>query len=83
MWHFSTYESIEKIEKIHKRCLTLTLNDYKSDCKILLDKSCNESMKIRRIKKFAIEIFKNVNDLNPFLHITILTIFTYKTNSRV
>ena len=81
MWHFSTYKSIETIEKIHKRCLTLTLNDYKSDYKILLDKTCNES--IRRIKTLAIEIFKTVNDLNPFLHITILTIFTYKTNSRV
>ena len=65
MWHFSTNKSIEKIENIHKRCLRLTLNDYKSDYKTLLDQSGKKSMKIRRIKTLAIEIFKTVNELNP------------------
>ena len=80
MWHFSTNKSIEKIENIHKRCLRLTLNDYKSDYKTLLDKSGKESMKIRRIKTLAIEIFRTVNELNPHF---MKTIFTSKTNSRV
>ena len=65
VWHFSTNKSIEKIQNIHKRCLRLTLNDCKSDYKTLLDKSGNESMKIRRIKTLVIEIFKTVNELNP------------------
>ena len=39
VWHFSTKKSIEKIENIHKRCLRLTLNDYKKDYETLLDKS--------------------------------------------
>ena len=80
VWHFSTNKSIEKIEDIQKRCLRVTLNDYKSDCKNLLDKSGKESMKIRRIKTLAIKIFKTVNKLNPNF---MKTIFTSKTNSIV
>ena len=80
VWHFSTSKSIEKIEDIHKRCLRLALNDYESDYKTLLDKSGKESMKIRRIKTLATEIFKTVNELNPNF---MKNIFTSKTNSRV
>ena len=74
VWHFSTNKSTEKIENIHKRCLRLTLNDYKSDYKSLLDKSGRESMKIRRTKTHAIEIFNTFNGLNlnymkMFLHL--------------
>ena len=76
----STNKSIEKNENIHKRCLRLTLNDYKSDYKTLLDISGKESMKIRRIKTLASEIFKTVNELNSNF---MKTIFTCKTNSRV
>ena len=67
VWHFSTNKSIEKIENIHKRCLRLTLNDYKSDYKTLLDKSGKEAMNIRRIKTLAIRIFKTANELSPDL----------------
>ena len=80
VWHFSTNNSIEKIENIHYRCLRLTLNDYKSDYKTLLDKSGMESMKIRRIKTLAIEIFETVNELIPNF---MKNIFTSKTNYRV
>ena len=65
---------------IYKCCLRLTLNGYKNDYKTLLDKSVEESMKIRRIKTLAIEIFKTVHELNPnFME----TLFTSKTNFRV
>ena len=50
-----------KIENIYKLCLWLTLNEYKSDYKTLLDKTGKESMKIRRIKTHVIEIFKTIN----------------------
>ena len=50
-----------KIENIYKLCLWLTLNEYKSDSKTLLDKTGKESMKIRRIKTHVIEIFKTIN----------------------
>ena len=46
----------------------------------LLHKSGKESMKIRRIKTLAIEIFKTVNELIPNF---MKNIFTCKTNSRV
>ena len=62
VWHFSINKSIEKIENIHKRCLRLFFNDYKSDCKTLLDKSGKESMEIRRIKTLSIEILQAVNN---------------------
>ena len=62
VWHVSTNKSIEKNSKnIHQHCLRLTINDYKSDYKTFLDKSGKESMKNRRIKTLAIEIFKTVN----------------------
>ena len=61
VWHFSINKSIEKIENI-KRCLRLFSNDYKSDCKTLLDKSGKESMEIRRIKTLSIEILQAVNN---------------------
>ena len=62
VWHFSINKSIEKIENIHKRCLRLFFNDYKSDYKTLLDKSGKESMEIRRIKTLSIEILQAVNN---------------------
>ena len=62
------------------RFLGLILNDYKSDYKTLLGKSGKESMKIRRIKMLATEIFTTVNELNPHF---MKTIFTSKTNSGV
>ena len=34
VWHISPNKSIEEIENIHKSCLRLTLNNYKSDLKI-------------------------------------------------
>ena len=80
VWHFKINKSIEKIENIYKRCLRLTLNDYKSDYKTLLDITGKESMKIRRIKTLATEIFKTVNELN---HNFMKTIFTSKTHFRV
>ena len=33
VWHFSSCESIRKIEKIQKRCLRIILNDYKATMK--------------------------------------------------
>ena len=80
VWHFSSNKSLEKIEKIHKRCLRLVLNDYDSDYKTLLEKSGKDSMKIKRIKTLATEVFKTINDLNPSF---MKNIFTSKTMAKV
>ena len=64
-WHFSTCESIRKIEKIQKCCLRIVFDDYDSDHDFLLRKSGKVTMEIKRLKILAIEVFKTVNNLNP------------------
>ena len=73
VWHFSTCESIRKIEKIQKRCPRIVLGDYNSDYDVLLRKSGKVTMKIKPLKVLAIEIFKTVNNLNPNYMEDILT----------
>ena len=65
VWHFSSCKSTAKIEKIHKRCLRMILNDNTSDYQALLEKSKKPSMEIKRLRNLATEIFKTVNNLNP------------------
>ena len=65
VWHFSTCESIRKIEKIQKRYLRIVLDDYESDYDVLLRKSGKVTMEIKRLRVLAIGIFKTVNNLNP------------------
>ena len=65
VWHFSTCESIRKIEKIQKRCLRIVLDDYDSDYDVLLREKGEATMEIKRLRVLAIEIFKTVNNLNP------------------
>ena len=65
VWHFSTCESIRKIEKIQKCCLRIVFDDYDSDYDVLLRKSGKVTMEIKRFKILAIAVFKTVNNLNP------------------
>ena len=68
VWHFSSCESIRKIEKIQKRCLRIILNDYESDYETLLCNSNKPTMKIRRLRTLAVEIFKTQNEINlPYM----------------
>ena len=78
--HFSTCESIRKIEKIQKRCLRIVLDDYCSNYDVLLRKSGKVTIEIKRLKVLAIEIFKTVNNLNPNY---IKDIFTPKLHPKV
>ena len=59
-----TCESIRKIEKIQKRYLRIVLDNYDSDCDVLLRKSGKVTMEIKRLRVLAIDIFKTVNNLN-------------------
>ena len=65
VWHFSTCQSIRKIEKIQKRCLRIVLDDYESDYDVLLRKSEKVTLEIKRLRILAITSFKTVNNLNP------------------
>ena len=80
VWHFSSCKSTAKIEKIHKRCLRMILNDNTSDYQALLEKSKKPSMEIKRLRNLATEIFKTVNNLNPSF---MKNIFTSKENAKV
>ena len=50
VWHFSTCESIRKIEKIEKLCLRIVLDDCDSDCYVLLRKNGKVTMEIKRLR---------------------------------
>ena len=80
VWHFSSCESIRKIEKIQKRCLRIILNDYESDYEILLCNSNKPTMEIRRLKTLTVEIFKTLNEINPPY---MRNMFTSEENSKV
>ena len=81
VWHFSTCESIRKIEKIQKCCLGIVLDDYGSNSDVLLRKSGKVTMEIKRLRVLAIEIFKTVNNINPNYRKNIFTYIHTKTTS--
>ena len=79
LWHFSSCKSTAKIERIHKRCLRILLNDNLSDYNTLLIKSGKPSMEIKRLRILATEVFKTINNLNP---VFMKNIFTSKVNAK-
>ena len=80
VWHSSSCKSTAKIEKIHKPCLRIILNDNTSDNQMLLEKSKKNSVEIKKLRNLATEIFKTINKLNPSF---MKNIFTSKENVRV
>ena len=44
----------------------MLLNDYESSYQEILEKIGITTLRIRRIKLLAIEIFKTLNDINPY-----------------
>ena len=66
VWHFSSCESIRKIEQTQIRCLRIILNGYESDYETLLRNSNKPTMEIRRrLRTLAVKIFKTLNEINP------------------
>ena len=65
VWHFCSKSSMRKIESIHKRALRFVLNDYESTYEILLEKTKNCTMEIKRLRTMVLEIFKTLHDQNP------------------
>ena len=80
VWHFSSWESIRKIEENQKRCLRIVLSDYESDYENLLRNSNKPTMEILRLRTLAVEIFQTLNEINPPY---MKNIFTPKENSKV
>ena len=82
VWHFCSYKSSQKIEKIQLHCLRIIYNDYCSDYhyQTLLNLSQKPSMEIKRPGNLALEIFKTINDLNPSF---MKSIFSAKLKARL
>ena len=78
--HFSSCKSTAKIEKIHKRCLSMVLNGNTRDYQAPLGKSKKISMEIKRLRNLVTETFKTINNLNPSF---LKNIFTSKENASV
>ena len=65
VWHFSSTNSLQKIEKIQERSLRFLYNDHLSSYGDLLLKSGMCTMNVSRLRYLCIEIFKTINKLNP------------------
>jgi hypothetical protein len=65
LWHFCSMKSMRKLEKIQERALRFLLNDIKSDYNTLLSLSGFETLFLKRVHMFAIEVYKCIYDLNP------------------
>ena len=50
---------------LHKLCLQLISNDYTKDCESSQTKNKTATMKIKRLRVIATEIFKTINNRNP------------------
>ena len=61
VWHFCNEQNCKKIEKIQERALRFIYDDYSSDYNQLLVKSNLPSLKTRRMRTMALEVFKIIN----------------------
>ena len=77
VWHFCSSKSLYKIEKIQERALRLLHNDFTSDYAELLKKPGKATTEIKHLRCLELEIFKTVNNLNPYY---IKEIFPKTTN---
>ena len=64
-WHFSSKNSINKIENIQKRALRFLRNDYSSDYEILSKKTNKCTIEVKRLRLLTLEMFKVFNENCP------------------
>ena len=66
VWHFCSSKSLYKIEKTQERALRFLQNNFASDYTELSKISGKATIEIKRLRCLALEIFKTVNNLNPY-----------------
>jgi hypothetical protein len=81
--HFCGESNTKKMEKIQKRALGFIYEDCNSDYDTLLLKSGLPSLKIRRLRMKAIEIFKILHRQLPAYLNDIVLISTYKAKIKI
>ena len=68
-WHFCNEANTNKIEKIQERALRFIYNDYNSTYENLLIVSKLPTLKVRRLRTMAIEVYKIIHQESPsYLH---------------
>ena len=68
VWHFCGEVNTKKVEKIQERALRFIYEDYSASYKMydeLLSKSKLSTLKVRRMRSLAIEVYKVVNKECP------------------
>ena len=77
VWHFCGETNTKKIEKIQERALRFIYNEYTSRYEDLLCKSKLPSLKVRRLRTFALEVFKIINKDCPVYLFDLIDIKKY------
>ena len=68
-WQFTGETNLKKIEKIQERALRFIYNDYSSSYHELLTMSGLPSLKVRRMRTLALEVYKIIHKEGPtYLH---------------
>ena len=65
VWHFCGEVNTKKVEKIQERALKFIYEDYSASYDELLSKSKLPSLKGRRMRSLAIEVYKVINKECP------------------
>ena len=65
VWHFSSAQSLSKIEKIQERALRFVYNNYTDNYTQLLERAGKCLMEVRRLQGLCLEVFKTINDMGP------------------
>ena len=69
VWHFCGEVNTQKMEKIQERALRFIYEDYNSPYETLLNRSGLPTLKIRRLRTMATEVFKILSKQSPsYLH---------------
>lgn len=78
VWHFSSINSLRKVESVQKRALQFLFQDYTSSYQDLLRKAKKPTMSVSRIKNLCEEIFNTISSIGPtYMH----EVFKVKTKN--
>ena len=83
VWHFSTSNSLNKVEKVQERALRFLYNDYNISYDKLLKYARKTTMVVGRLRTLCVEIYKTLNDLCPSYMKDIFHKSVYRTSPRL
>ena len=80
VWHFCGEVNTKKVENIQERALRFIYEDYSASYDELLTKSKLLSLKLRRMRSLALEVYKDIHQefpayLQDLIHIWLFVSF--------